>query len=153
MLVPIMFWSIIAMLVAFVVVGLILTVRAMKTSRPGPQRLPMRERIRQYVGPVDPQKALLNPPLQVVVELYAALCGFPGLGWLISGRVFVGLVLISVVPAFVWALYPIYLCASGRIAASPYLVVDYLPVLSVISGTTLAIAQRASRKSGGRIEH
>ena len=81
-------------------VGLALTVGAIRSARAERRRsspevddLSLRARIDRYVGAVDPSMALLNPPGRVGAEFFAALCGFPGLGWLLSGSVFAGLVM------------------------------------------------------------
>ena len=98
----------------------------------------LRARIDRYVGPVEPHMALLNPPGRVAAEFFSALCGFPGMGWLLSGSVFAGLVLICVMPAMVWGVYPAFLVMTGRMAGSPFIAVQYLPGLAICSSALLA---------------
>lgn len=104
-----------------------------------------RQRVRDYVGEIDPHTALLTPATRPLVELAGAICGFPGLGWLISGRVAVGLVLLIAVPAVVWAFYPVYLSVSGRLAESGFAAVRYLPALAVVSAGSLAAVEWRDR--------
>jgi hypothetical protein len=82
--------------------------------------------------------ALLNPPGRVGAEFFAALCGFPGLGWLLSGSVFAGLVMIIAGPAFVWGIFPVYLVLSGKITSGAFIAVQYLPGLAIGSSAALA---------------
>jgi|WetSurMetagenome_2_1015567.scaffolds.fasta_scaffold67697_2 hypothetical protein len=98
----------------------------------------LRARIDRYVGPVEPHMALLNPPGRVAAEFFTALCGFPGMGWMLSGSVFAGLVLICVVPAFVWGIYPALLVLTGQMDSGPFIAVQYLPGLAVGSSALLA---------------
>lgn len=100
-----------------------------------------RAALRRYVGPVEPRHALLNPPLRVGVEAISALFGFPGLGWLASGKVVTGLVLLVAGPSFIWGLFPVYLIATQRMADHPYLFIQYLPLVSVMSAGALGIHQ------------
>jgi hypothetical protein len=143
--------SIIGLLALFGLVGVAVTVsaiRAARAERRADERhaggdtegavLSMRERAQRYVGPVDPGMALLNPPGRVAVECFTALCGFPGLGWILSGSVFTGILLITVVPAVVWGLYPVFLALTGRLLAGPFVAVQYLPGLALGSATMLA---------------
>ncbi len=110
----------------------------------------LRRRVQDYVGEVSPHRALLTAPARVALELACALCGFPGLGWLISGRVAVGLILLVVAPAIVWAWHPAYLSLTGGLAAHPFAVVRYLPVVSLASGTALAACEWQGRKARNR---
>lgn len=106
----------------------------------------LRQRVRGYVGEIDPHTALLTPATRPLVELAGAICGFPGLGWLISGRVAVGLVLLIAVPAVVWAFYPVYLTVSGRLAESGFAAARYLPALAVVSAGSLAAVEWHDRR-------
>ena len=138
--------SIIGLLALFGIVGVGVTVGAMRSARaerrqtegmpePGAS---LRERVGKYVGPVEPSMALLNPPGRVAVECFTALCGFPGLGWILSGSVFTGLLLITLGPAVVWGLYPLFLVLTGRLLGSPFVAVQYLPGLALGSAAMLA---------------
>ncbi len=139
--------TIVGLLAVFAIVGLTVTftaLRAAKTelkrSSPQTDPLSLRARIGRYVGPVDPTMALLNPPGRVAAEFFTSLCGFPGLGWMLSGSVFTGLVLICVGPAFVWGLYPVFLLLSGQLDDGPFVAVQYLPGLAI--GSSVALAYR-----------
>lgn len=103
----------------------------------------LRKRAQRYVGPVTDDMALANPAARVGIEFVLALCGFPGFGWLFSGRVVTGLLLVSIVPSFVWAIYPGYLSLRGQLLTgpSPYTVIEYLPALAAVSAGCLAIDQ------------
>jgi hypothetical protein len=158
-----LFGTLAGLVVVFALVGLGVMVGALKSARAerkvadrgagGLGDSSFRSRIDRYVGPVDPRMALLNPPGRVATEFFAALCGFPGLGWLLSGSVFAGLVLICVGPAFVWGAYPAFLVISGRMAGSPFIAVQYLPGLAIGSSALLAyreiqLARNRRRKAG-----
>ncbi len=149
---PILLNGIIGLLTFFVLIGIVLTVKALADAHArtvaagGRAKRGIKQRIRDYVGPIDRSKAPLRPALCVLVEFVLALTGFPGLGWLMSGRIFVGLILLSVVPAFVWAIVPMALSMSGLLLLSPYSVVMYLPLLALASAGTLALRElRAPR--------
>lgn len=149
-------WLVTAMLLVFVGVGLVLLTRSLQAARafhrrvpePGSEHVTLSERGRRYVGPVRPDMALLNTPLRVAVEAVTALCGFPGLGWLISGRVVTGVVLLAVVPSLVWGIIPMVLSVTGDIYRGPFVAVGYLPVLAVVSalGLTMAEIRRIRRE-------
>ena len=148
-------WGLVAFVTLFFAVGFVVTVRALAAARRerlrveavGGPPLTLRERWRRYEGPVTPDLARLNRPLRVLVEFVCALFGLPGLGWALSARVIPGAILMIVGPLFVWCLYPVYLSVSGKLAQNVYAVVDYLPLLAVISAGTLAVFEaRASRR-------
>ncbi|HMK92553.1 MAG TPA: hypothetical protein VK576_06105 [Thermoleophilia bacterium] len=148
-------WGMVAFVTLFFVVGLIVTIRAMAAARrerlraeaTGGPPPTLQERWRRYEGPVTPDLARLNPPLRVLVEATCALFGLPGVGWALSARVLPGVVLMIVGPLFVWCLYPVFLSVTGRLASDPYAVVDYLPVLALMSAATLAVFEvRAARR-------
>ncbi len=139
------FGTLAGVVVVFALIGLGVMIGALRSARTehnssGPDNgdVSLRARIDRYVGPVDPQMALLNPPGRVATEFFSALCGFPGLGWLLSGSVFAGLVLICVGPALVWGIYPAFLLLSGRMADGPFIAVQYLPGLAIGSSSLLA---------------
>lgn len=144
-------WGVIGALVLFVVIGGVLFVQALRgdrrreeASREEPLEKGLRAGMRRYVGPIRPEHALLNPPLRVGLELLCASCGIPGMGWMMSTRVAIGLPLLAIVPSFVYGFYPVYLAMSGHILDSPYVALRYLPILGVLSATLLAIAERRS---------
>ena len=146
-------WTLVGLLFVFVLAGLFLFVTAVRDARrehagDAPRGLSLRERARRYVGPVSPDMALLNAPARVGIEYVSSLCGFPGFGWLISGRVLIGLLLMSIGPAMVWAVYPVILSnSSPDFGGHPLAVVRYLPLLALASGTIFALVEyRASRR-------
>jgi hypothetical protein len=156
-------FSVMAVLTVFSLVGIGVLYNAFRVGRQERRARgeavagDLREKIRRYVGPVDPKTRLLNPPGRVVVEFVGAFCGFPGLGWLCSGSVFTGLLLLCCVPAFVWGLYPVILSVTGKLISSPYVVIEYLPAIAVASAGALAYREimlsRERRRTGrGRID-
>jgi hypothetical protein len=147
-------WGIVAMLVVFIAIGAALFVQGMRQERrvpaddgngssadTEPEGRGMRAAMRRYVGPVSPELALLNPPARVGLEFLAALCGFPGLGWMMSTRVSIGLPMLIAGPAIVFGFYPAYLALSGHFTDRPLIALEYLPALAVISATALAVAE------------
>jgi hypothetical protein len=151
--------TLIALLAVFGVVGIAVTYSAIRSAR-REHRLPrleadefsLRARIARYVGPVDPSIALLNPPGRVGAEFFTSLCGFPGLGWLLSGSVFTGLVLFCLGPAVVWGFYPVFLVLTGKVGSGPFVAVQYLPGLAIGSSAALAyreiqLARRRRQKA------
>jgi hypothetical protein len=138
--------TIIGSLALFTIVGLAVTVDAIRVARAERRRhegrppagLSLREKVSRYVGPVDPGMALLNPPGRVATEFMGALCGFPGLGWIFSGCIFTGILLLSLGPAVVWGFYPVLLSVTGKLSSGPFVAVQYLPGLALSSAIALA---------------
>jgi hypothetical protein len=148
MIVSVIVWSITALLALFAGAGVVLFVQAMRTA-PGAlpaEGLTVHQRIDRYVGPIEPEGKLLTPGSRVVLELVTASCGFPGLGWLASGRVWAGLALLVCGPALVWGFVPVALAFSGLLLKSPYAPTFYLPGLGILSAGALAIDQRFVRR-------
>lgn len=149
-------WAIVAVFVLFIVIGVVLFVQSLRMGHAGAtggangdaRRLTVREGVRRYFGPVTSRHALLGPKRRVALELVAAACGFPGFGWLMSARPAIGLPLIIVGSATVYGFYPVYLVMSGRIAASPLVGLEYLPVLAVVSAGALAVAELRTARAG-----
>jgi hypothetical protein len=151
--------SVIGLIAVFALVGLAVCYSALRSARAErasssaeTDELSLRARIGRYVGPVDPSMALLNPPGRVATEFFTSLCGFPGLGWILSGSVFTGLVLICVGPAVVWGFYPVFLALTGKLADGPFVAVQYLPGLAIGSSAVLAyrelqLSRRRKRKA------
>jgi hypothetical protein len=140
--------GIVVTLLEYLAIGAILLVQALlheRRSRAGamvsPTRLGLREAMGRYVGPVHPDLALLNAPGRVALEFVASFCGFPGFGWLASTRVGIGLPMMVLGPAIVFGFYPAYLALSGHFVDRPMIALEYLPVVAVLSATTLAIAE------------
>ncbi len=143
-------WGIVAVLVVFIAIGAALFVQGMRQERRDgsghavdrdPADRGVRAAMRRYVGPVSPELALLNPPARVGLEFLAALCGFPGLGWMMSTRVSIGLPMLVAGPAIVFGFYPAYLAFSGHYTDRPLIALEYLPALAVISAAALAVAE------------
>jgi hypothetical protein len=136
-----------AAVLLFVAIGAILLVQAMlqeRRARPAgaaPHRIDIRHAMSRYVGPVHPDLALLNPPARVALEFVAALCGFPGFGWLVSTRVAVGLPLMVLGAATVYGFYPAFLALTGHFTDRPLIALEYLPVVALVSATALAVAE------------
>lgn len=155
-----LFGTLAGLVVVFALVGVGVTVGALRSARAERKSASpagefegvasLRARIDRYVGPMDPHLSLLNRPGRVVTEFFCALCGFPGLGWLLSGSVFAGLVLICVVPAVVWGGYPAFLVMTGRMADGPFIAVQYLPGLAIGSSGLLAYREIQLAKSRNR---
>jgi hypothetical protein len=139
-------WTMVVLLGAFAAAGVWMLVVGLRVNAIGAEGLTVRERVARYVGPVGPRQALLDPPKRVLVELVAASCGFPGLGWLVSGRVAVGLALLVVGPACVWGFFPVALALAGRLYDGPYTATAYLPALGAASAAALAVVEFRARR-------
>lgn len=146
--VPVLINGIVGLLTVFVLTGVALTVKAMlnahrETRAAGlhPRNRSLKQRARDYVGPIDRSEAPLNPPFRVLAEFFFSLGGFPGMGWLLSGRIIAGLILMCLGPALVWGLVPVALSMTGLLLLSPYSVVIYLPLVAIVSSGALAIAE------------
>lgn len=139
-------WAIAGLLALFSIAGVAVVVReavALRKSGRQPATLSLRQRFNRYVGPINRSAAPLTPPARVAVEFGAALCGFPGLGWMISGRLQVGLPLIIAVPAMLWAFFPLFISLSGHVFDEPMAVFAVLPAIAVLSSALLAVQERA----------
>jgi hypothetical protein len=136
-----------AAVLLFVAIGAIVVVQALLAERKQPAagspapRPDIRHAMSRYIGPIHPDLALLNPPARVALEFVAALCGFPGFGWLVSTRVGIGLPLMVLGSATVYGFYPAYLALSGHFTDRPLIALEYLPVVAVVSAATLAVAE------------
>jgi hypothetical protein len=91
--------------------------------------------------------ALLGPRRRVLFEFLGAACGFPGLGWILSGRVALGMTLLVGCPAVVWAVLPMSLSVVGQFGLG--LTFRYLlPVLACASAGALAFVERRDSFTG-----
>jgi len=142
-----------ASLVVFAAVGVVVAVRAVRAAAAegrahGRDRVAggWRARAAGYTGAVSPASRGLNPPARVVVELFAGACGFPGLGWMLSGCLLSGLLLITCVPAVVWGLYPAYLALTGGLTGSALSIVGYVPFIGLASACGLAVREIAAAR-------
>jgi uncharacterized protein YneF (UPF0154 family) len=147
-------YSIIVFIGVFGALGIYLVVRTLRSEarnnpRPGPGGGPIR-RLQAYVGETRDSNALLSPPLRVALEFFLAFCGFPGIGWLASGQLAIGLVLLATVPSLVWAVAPVLMAANGAMFRDPFATVRFLPVIAILSASGLAAHEvaRARRMRG-----
>ena len=134
-------------------IGIYLTVKSIRDIRQAERRLnqqkeklTLAQRIRRYEGPVRPGRELFNAPARVGIEFFTAICGFPGLGWLVSGKIVAGMLLITTVPIFVWAVFPLYLSIAQPLLPSPFFPVQYLPFIGLLSSASLAVNQLMTAK-------
>lgn len=163
-------YGIIGVLTAFIAVGAVTLIDAMRKarkagrgsgagadeiggSRPSEPGAPEEEglppnrtsgvvdALRRYVGPVGREHRLLNTPARVAMEFGSSLFGFPGLGWLMSGKVVTGIALFILGPGAFYAFLPAYFVVTGRLTEDPFLIARMLPVVAVISAGSLAIHQ------------
>ncbi len=125
------------LLIILLVVGAILSIKAVITAR----------RPHIVSRPIRREMLIFTPRIWVIVEFAGAAFGFPGLGWILSGKIIIGIGLISIVPSVVWALLPAYAIFSGLLANDPFATVKYLPVLATISAGLLALVQTVSARS------
>jgi hypothetical protein len=138
-------YGIVVLIGAFGVIGIYLVVRTLRaeSARRGESRGaggPV-SRFRAYIGSSKDAKPLLTAPLRVALEFFLALCGFPGIGWMASGRLAPGLLLVAIVPSTVWAVAPVLAASQGALFRDPFATVRYLPVVAVLSAGGLAAAE------------
>jgi hypothetical protein len=140
-------WAIVVLLAAFSATGVVIVVREVRRMRlRSPEPAPsLAARFDRYVGPIDASRAPLTPPLRVAAEFLSALCGFPGLGWMVSGRVRIGLPLIIAVPALIWALFPLFVSYTGVLFPQPLAVFSVLPAIAVASAAALAACEARAK--------
>jgi hypothetical protein len=134
--------------ILFSLAGCLLFIKGIMVARqtsakeyPKTGKLNLIERVKRYEGPIDEDSPFFNPLARIAIEFFSALFGFPGLGWMISGQVFIGLVLMGIIPCFVWAAIPAYLVKTIILKTNPYAPVIYLPALAFISAACLASNQ------------
>ncbi len=93
------------------------------------------------------------PKIQIVVpELVAGLFGFPGLGWILSGRAMVGVPLMMGGAAVSWAIIPLLLSpysSGGLPHLTPAALETYLIVSAILSSALLLVVMISS----GRARH
>jgi hypothetical protein len=117
--------------------------RAAEPGATTPRATGLGGRLRRLVSRTHGDVALLGPRRRVLIEFLGALCAFPGLGWILSGRVALGFTLLVGCPAVVWALLPMSLSVVGHFGLS--LALRYiLPVLALVSAGALAMVERGS---------
>jgi hypothetical protein len=152
--VDVLIYAIVVVIGAFGVLGIYLIVKAIRTES---ARHPRRSsgggpiaKFKAYVGTTRDENALLSAPLRVGLEFFLALCGFPGIGWMASGRLAAGLLMVAVVPSAVWALAPVLMASNGALFRDPFATVRYLPVVAILSAGGLAAAEIAHARKAGR---
>lgn len=136
-------WGIVGLLALFSASAVVLVGREILRSRAARTDAPRRlsSAFSDYIGPVDRRLAPLNPPLRVAVELFCSLFGFPGIGWMVSGRITVGLPLVVLVPAALWMFYPLYISSAWVVLEHPLSVLAVLPPIALLSAGFLAAAE------------
>lgn len=142
-------WFVAALLALFSASAVVLLVREMRRLRslsPRSRDRSIRRRFAEYVGPVDRKDAPATPAWRVAAEFFSAMLGFPGLGWMVSGRITVGLPLIVAVPAALWLFYPLYIAVTGTLVRDPVRLLWVLPVLAFTSAGSLASAETRGRR-------
>lgn len=79
-----------------------------------------RESYAAYSGPLPERVKKIPMPLIVLIEIFASLSGFPGLGWLYSGQALMGVMLMVLGPAVAWALIPLLISPFADDVLQPY---------------------------------
>lgn len=114
---------------------------AAQAEGPKVRRSGLGQRARHFVRRSQGNLALFGPARRVVAEFVGAAFGFPGLGWILSGRVTLGVTLFVGVPAVIWALFPMVLSVTGHFGLS--MALKYvLPGLAGLSAGALAVVER-----------
>lgn len=119
-------------------------------------RVRLRRELRRYNGGSPRWAGHVPAGVFVGAEAVGALAGFPGLGWLFSGRALVGLPLALVGPGVAWALLPVLVSPYGGSALNDaglapillYIVVS--TAVSVVALTAVLLAdgdRRAARRA------
>lgn len=79
-----------------------------------------RESVSSYSGPLPPRVQKIPMPFLLAMEFFAALFGFPGLGWLYAGQALVGVAMLCTGPAAAWALVPLLTSPFADTLFEPY---------------------------------
>ena len=110
------------------------------------------EAVHSYDGPRPSPRHRTPASLLLGIETLFALSGFPGFGWLMSGRGLVGLSIAMVGPAMAWAVMPTLISPYGETplaGAGIPAIIAYLACSAVLSVGALALTlARESRRSG-----
>lgn len=104
----------------------------------------------QYTGPVNPRVRYRGLAPALVLEFGGAIVGFPGAGWLYTGRAFQGTLLLLLFPGIPWAIIPGVFTPYGGFLAHWGLatLLVYLPVSAVLSTSILGYVHYQELKSG-----
>jgi hypothetical protein len=79
-----------------------------------------RDFVAAYSGPLPPRVQKIPLPFILAMEFFAALFGFPGLGWLYAGQALVGIAMLCIGPAVAWALIPLLTSPFADTIFEPY---------------------------------
>lgn len=85
----------------------------------------------------------------LLAEAVGALAGFPGFGWIMSGRALVGLTMACVSPALAWAIVPLLMSPLGDGPLKPYgwhAALAYILITAGLSVSTLALRLTLQRQ-------
>lgn len=113
----------------------------------------LRRWVRAYDGPQPAWLPRIPRPALLVAEAAGASAGFPGLGWILSGRGSVGLPIALVGPSMAWAVLPAVMTGDNPFSLQrrgSALVVMWVLSTAVLSTAALAIdlQRRLGRASG-----
>ncbi|HDZ73243.1 MAG TPA: hypothetical protein ENH55_10805 [Aurantimonas coralicida] len=113
--------------------------------------LALKTELSRHDAPEKPWRGRIPSAALLLPEAAGALTGFPGLGWILSGRAAVGVPLMFGGPALAWAVLPLALSPYGPIARPDTVFVtieSYLVISAAISVLTLwtSIAMRRLRR-------
>jgi hypothetical protein len=69
-------------------------------------RVARRTRSQRVAGPIPQRVTRFGGPWPIAIEFVGGLAGWPGAGWLATGRILVGLPLLLIGPMIAWAIMP-----------------------------------------------
>lgn len=104
----------------------------------------------RYDGSAPAWRTGLRPHSFVAAEAAAAAVGFPGLGWLLSGRAAVGLSLALTGPGIAWGVLPLLMSPFGTSALRHQGIIPmvaYLVATTAASAGVLAWTLRSGRRA------
>ncbi|MDQ6905223.1 MAG: cbb3-type cytochrome c oxidase subunit I [Chloroflexota bacterium] len=106
----------------------------------------LRNTLARYNGQQHPWRRRIPSGYFLAVEALAASAGFPGLGWIMSGRPLIGLPLAMIGPAIAWGIIPLLASPYGSGLLTPFAngsaLVVYLGTSTVLSSGGLCLALR-----------
>lgn len=100
------------------------------------------ENLATYTGTLPPRVQKMPLIYVIMIEVVAALFGFPGLGWLFAGQAVVGVALLCLGPAVSWALVPFLTSPFADTIFEPYgiyVLVVWLLTTTFLSTLVLAV--------------
>jgi hypothetical protein len=101
-----------------------------------------------YSGPLPPRVQKMPLGYILMIEFFAGVFGFPGLGWLYAGQAVVGVGLLCAGPAVAWALIPFLTSPFADTLFEPYgisVLFAWLGGTAVLSTCMLAAYYRLKR--------